>query len=368
MKTKTKRGSFLTNLALLAASTVITLLLCELLLRVLGFGPLYTSPERDRYWKYDSLLGWAHQPGQEGVFETPQFRTSVHINSKGLRDEEHTYERNGETPRILVLGDSFTWGYGVEEPERFSEWLEKSLGAEVINAGVSGYSTDQELLWMQTEGTKYDIDLIILVFAGNDIGDNLRQIVNTIYYKPQFIEKDGDLVLTGNPVPRASVKERTLYFASQRSALVFFLVQRWFDLQLSYNKLKSNEDNLEATDQREPQSSTGIAAVESGPEEPFELTIDLLDEIRNFAVAKEAGFIIVATDRWWNHPSGAAYSDFITSLEAHEFLVLDVEAMSGFDPEQMDIADDGHWNKLGHEFVAEKIGEAIADHHLLPNQ
>jgi lysophospholipase L1-like esterase len=86
-----------------------------------------------------------------------------------------------------VLGDSFAWGYGVEESERFSQLLEGALGAEVINAGVSGYSTDQELLWYGNEGIKYETDLVILVIAGNDVGDNDRQLVNTIYYKPKFV-------------------------------------------------------------------------------------------------------------------------------------------------------------------------------------
>jgi lysophospholipase L1-like esterase len=244
--------------------------------------------------------------------------------------------------------------------------MEKSLGVEVINAGISGYSTDQELLWMQTEGAKYDFDLIVLVFTGNDIGDNQRQIVNTIYYKPQFVIKDGYLVLTGNPVPKASVQEKTIYFASQRSALAFFLVQRWFGLQTLYDKFKSNQGEIDGPGKREAQINSEDEVVEAGPEEgPFELTVALLDEIRNFANAKDAGLIIVATDRWWNHPSGAGYNDFINSLEANKYLVLDIEAMSNFDPEQMVIPDDGHWNKLGHEFVAEKIEEVIAEQHLL---
>jgi hypothetical protein len=112
-------------------------------LRLSGWSPMYVSPERERFWIYDSLLGWAHQPGQENLFTTKQFHTNVRINREGLRDREHSYERTNNTRRILVIGDSFAWGYGVEEDQRFSQLLETSLGVEVINAGVSGYSTDQ---------------------------------------------------------------------------------------------------------------------------------------------------------------------------------------------------------------------------------
>src|SRR3989304_4685285 len=131
-----KSRRILVNVVLMITSTLFALFLSEIALRVMGLEPLYVSPERDRFWKYDPLLGWAHQPGQEGMFETPQFRTAVRINLKGLRDREHAYERSDDSGRILVIGDSFAWGYGVEESQRFSQLLETSMGVEVINAGV----------------------------------------------------------------------------------------------------------------------------------------------------------------------------------------------------------------------------------------
>ena len=194
----------LINLFLIIGSTLFALFLSEITLRVMGIDPLYVSPERDKFWKYDSLLGWAHQPGQEGIFETEQFRTAVRINENGLRDREHSYQRQNDLRRILVLGDSFAWGYGIEEADRFSQRLEETLDVEVINAGVSGYSTDQELLWYGYEGIKYETDLVILVVAGNDVGDNDRQLVNNIYYKPKFVVEDDHLVPIGYPIPQTS--------------------------------------------------------------------------------------------------------------------------------------------------------------------
>ncbi|MGI0014581.1 MAG: SGNH/GDSL hydrolase family protein [Nitrososphaera sp.] len=351
---KIKSHGFLINLALLIISTVFAFLLSELALRLMGWSPLYVSPERDRFWKYDALLGWTHQPGQAGIFETPQFRTFVRINQKGLRDREHSYERPNDTRRILVIGDSFAWGYGVEESERFSQRLETSLGVEVINAGVSGYSTDQELLWFRGEGVKYDTDLVILVFAGNDIGDNYRQLVHTIYYKPQFVREEDQLILTGYPVPRTSPQGRFIYSLSQRSALAYFLVQRYFDFLSLYRNFRTNSEHANA-------SGPGI----SSTREPFGLTIALLDEMRNIAESKEARFMIVATDRWWNNPSGETYKDFIDTLQTEGFLVLDVESRPGFDRGEMLIPDDGHWSRAGHEFVADKIKELIESNQLL---
>jgi len=354
MIAKINTRGLLINLSLIIIATLFALFLSEMALRIIGFKPLYASPERDRFWKYDSLLGWAHEPGQEGIFETPQFRTVVRINENGLRDRQHLYEPGNDVERILVLGDSFAWGYGVEESERFSQVLEKSLDVEVINASVSGYSTDQELLWYRNEGIKYETDLVILVIAGNDVGDNEQQLVSTIYYKPKFAIEDGELVLTGYPVPKTSTQGKFIYSLSQRSALAFFLIQRYFDLLSLYGQTKVNSD----------QASPPISDF-NAEREPFQLTIALVNEIKNVAESRKAKFMIVTTDRWWNYRSEETYEDFITTLQGEGFLVLDVESLPGFDPKVMVIPDDGHWSRKGHEFVSDRIKEFVESNELI---
>jgi lysophospholipase L1-like esterase len=351
---KTNSRSVLINLSLFLFSTLFALLLSEMALRLTGFETLYVSPERDRFWKYDPLLGWAHEPGYEGVFETEQFRTTVHINEKGLRDRSHSYEREGDTQRILVLGDSFAWGYGVEESERFSQLLEADPGVKVINAGVSGYSTDQELLWYENEGIKYETDLVILVLTGNDVGDNNRQLVNHIYFKPRFVFKDGQLVPTGHPVPQSSSQGKFIYSLSQRSALVYFLTLRYFDLQAIYGRMKTNSD--------QPSTTTPANKSET---DPFKLTIALIDEMRKIAESKNAKFMVMSTDRWWNLSSEETYQDFVAAMESDGLLVLDVESMPGFNAEVMRIPDDGHWSQSGHKFAAQQIEAFIEQHQLL---
>jgi lysophospholipase L1-like esterase len=346
--------SIFINLSLIIFSTLVALALSEMALRVMGFKPFYVSPERDRFWKYDPLLGWAHEPGQEGSFETPQFRTAVNINEKGLRDRLHSYERQNEMGRILVLGDSFAWGYGVEESERFSQVLEESLDVEVINAAVSGYSTDQELLWYRNEGIKYETDLVILVLAGNDVGDNDSELVSTIYYKPRFVVEDGQLVLRGTPVPKTGAGGRLVYGAIRRSALAFFVAQRYFDLIDLYHKQRASWSPPESP------AITGVTDTQS-----FGLTIALIDEMKAISESRDAKFIIVATDRWWNGRSKGTYADFIEALQKEGFAVLDVESLPGFDQKEMLIPDDGHWNRSGHKYVAEQIKGVIEKEKLI---
>ncbi len=351
---KIKRRAILINVSLILLSILFAICLSEIALRLMGFSPMYVSPERDQFWEYDSQLGWEHEPGQEGIFETQQFRTVVRINDKGLRDRPHTYERQNDQERILVLGDSFAWGYGVEESERFSQLLEKSMGVEVINAGVSGYSTDQELLWYQNEGKKYDTDLVLLFVTGNDVGDNDQELVNNIYYKPRFVLEGDELVLKGYPVPKTSPRGKFVYSLSQRSALAYFLVQRYFDIRSSFGKIRGNSAHTSPSE-----------SAASRPEDPFKLTITLIDEMRAIAESRHAKFMVVTNSQWWNSRSGENYHDFVADLRAHHFLVLDVESMPGFEPEEMLILGDGHWSQAGHKFVAKEIKALIENRHLL---
>lgn len=74
--------------------------------------------------------------------------------------------------RILVLGDSATYGVGVELPEAWPLQLQAALpGATVINHGVPGYTTFQAMGWLEREGLALEPDLVILASSHNDYQD-----------------------------------------------------------------------------------------------------------------------------------------------------------------------------------------------------
>lgn len=118
------------------------------------------------------------RPGFDGEFRYPEFRTRVRINSQGLREERLLGPAGPRTRRIIAVGDSFTLGYSVEEKQTWVRRLEALLRArdpawEVINAGVPGYSTWQELSYLEEEGEKLKPEAVLLgFFIGNDIVDN----------------------------------------------------------------------------------------------------------------------------------------------------------------------------------------------------
>ena len=105
-----------------------------------------------------------------------------------------------------MLGDSHAEGYSVDFQDLFSEALKRRLNKngekryEVINAGTSAYSTDQELLFFQNEGKKYQPDLTILVFSANNVWFNNQTSMGR-WQKPVFNLAAGELHLTHVPVP-----------------------------------------------------------------------------------------------------------------------------------------------------------------------
>jgi hypothetical protein len=104
----------------------------------------------------------------------------VRLNRLGLRDSrEYALAKKPNTFRILVLGDSVTFGHGSIYEHTYPYLLEGLLRAsypdtdwQVWNAGVPGYNTTQELAYLLDKGATYKPDLVIVGFYNNDVIDN----------------------------------------------------------------------------------------------------------------------------------------------------------------------------------------------------
>lgn len=105
-------------------------------------------------------------------------RTLVKINSDGFRDIEYPIEKGDNVYRIAVIGDSFTFGQGVELNQTYPKQLENILNSrrnskryEVMNFGVPGYNTFQEVQFLKNKVLKYKPDIVIIGYLSNDIID-----------------------------------------------------------------------------------------------------------------------------------------------------------------------------------------------------
>lgn len=118
----------------------------------------------------DNELGYLLKPGF-CRFKNLEFDTEFRINSAGLRDDEDSLDN----PEILMLGDSYTMGWGVEQNESFASIIENKTNKKVLNAGISSYGTARQYLLLdriQTEKLKY----IILQYCDNDLNENKKYI------------------------------------------------------------------------------------------------------------------------------------------------------------------------------------------------
>ena len=151
---------------------------------ILGAGELalrWFGPQPDEGYVHEKLPDsprlYRPKPGAVGTAGGDEFR----INSLGMRDKEYAVEKPPGVARIAILGDSFTFGNGVPEEATFANVLEASLNAsrddttyEVMNFGVKGYDTGQELATLREVALPLEPDLIVVAYYLNDVGNPER--------------------------------------------------------------------------------------------------------------------------------------------------------------------------------------------------
>ena len=184
------------RLAVVAASVLFALLVFEIFLRAVG----YTYPV---FYQPDEVRGYSLWPGVEGRYRR-EGAAFVRINSDGLRDREHALPKPLNTFRIAVVGDSYAEAFQVDQEKAFWSVLERGLrdcpalkgrDVEVINFGVSGYGTAQELLTLREQVWRYEPDVVLLaVTTNNDVLDNSRALKRTDEI-PYFVIENGRLSL-----------------------------------------------------------------------------------------------------------------------------------------------------------------------------
>ncbi|MEA3335267.1 MAG: SGNH/GDSL hydrolase family protein [Chloroflexota bacterium] len=142
-----------------------------------GNQPLYIGDDR---FHHQMMPNWSGFFPDEIMEQVGRANIPIRINSIGLRSPEVLDPKPAGSYRILILGDSVTFGWGVRGEDTFPSQLASLLatlspdqGFEVINAGVSGYSTWQEALWLDANGMDLKPDVVVVQLHLNDAADNL---------------------------------------------------------------------------------------------------------------------------------------------------------------------------------------------------
>jgi hypothetical protein len=383
---------FARKLGVSALATTLCLLVLEIGLRLAGYEPLYdTYSKPDLFWRYDPVLGWAHDHDQSGTFVGPrpfpvEFRGHVHINSRGLRGAELTDPPPGGF-RVLFLGDSLTAGFEVDDDKTFAALAQDELTAELgvpvqtINAGVRGYGTDQSYLYYRDTGRALHPDLVVFQAAINDFEDNTTlHRARRAFGKAAFkLQPDGTLELVNTPVPqypfcsgvRMDAAFQPVEIDTSRSRAMCWLQANLADHSALFTfvtlRIRQTPHLVEKlsslgtpNDQSVDMSTRGATSTQTPASR---LTTALLRQLNKAVTADGARFLIAIRGPEWKLLDVAA----LEGDGVRTFDLADVEARGSIDAgdgtrfdQSLHYVADSHYNEAGHARVAELMTPVIA--------
>jgi hypothetical protein len=375
---------------LLAGSVVVALLLSELALRLISVEfPVFSRPDDER--------GWVLRPGARGRF-TAEGGSFVAINQDGRRDKDFARTRPAGVLRIAVLGDSYTEALEVPLEQTFPAVLEASLNrsaatrrrrVEVLNFGIRGYGTAQELLTLRCCVWDYSPDVVLVAFyAENDVIDNSATLDRspTAYARP-YLNKTP----AGWDVDR-SYRRSWRYWAGKLATPVVAhsrVVQLIIRGQHVFGRRGSAAPSiarLTAMDSTHPSARIYLEPNDPAWLEAWRTTEDLLATMAQETSEHGARFAVVNIPNPIQvYPDSSVRSAFAARIgasdlllpgrrlralsERRRFLFLDLTAdlqgyadrhhafLHGFPNTALGV---GHWNPLGHRVAGEKIASWMA--------
>jgi hypothetical protein len=362
----------------------------EIGLRIAGVGFL-------RQWDHDperGLVAVANQAGWYCLEGCAYNRT----NSAGFRDDERVVHKQAGTVRIALLGDSFVQAREVAKEERFGEILEARLNAsgrfkdrvEVLNFGVAGYGTADELLTFRYVAKAYSPDIVLVAFfAGNDIINNVKTLQRNTN-RPYLVLENGALKLD------TSFRQDPGHVMTWQRRLAYWAIDRSRLLQVVYRARERFQGTGVHVERAEVAESAGfeevginrmVLAAPSVPkwEHAWATTEAILSQLHREVEAEGARLLVVTLTMGPQvHPDAAMRERLRARLdvpdlfypddrirrtgEANGFPVLTLARpfqeradtsgayFHGFENTKLGT---GHWNAAGHRLAADLIAAEI---------
>lgn len=320
------------NLALLLIALLLAAGGAELALRMSGkFEPPEYPPTPSMPDLYESKpgYGYALQPNRTGTYEYPpaEPRTiTVRSDAYGFRNTHDISELDGRL-RVLVLGDSYTFGEGVQEGERFTDYLqEMEPGWRVDNIGIPGYGPDLMLFALEAVIPVARPDVVVVVLFFDDFRRVRPRFSGLGYANPRLQLEEGRLVEVEFPKPKPW--ERSHLYNALQITLSGRINMRAPLTQEEWALNEAIQDSLIAL--IEAHGATPMYAYLSGP-----WTIPAQQRRRD----------------WMEHIAaelGVAYVDLTDPIQSA-------------DVPQVYLPDNGHYGPAGHGIVADSLHTFMLD-------
>ena len=332
MKLLHRLGIFITTLPVI-------FLMLEVGIRLVIPQPLVPS-----LYRFHPIYSFFLEPNSHTVAANADYKIKIEINSLGFRGKEFNLTNS---KNILVLGDSYTFGSGVEFEETYTAVLERRLKAEgnainIINTAVPAWGTTQKLLFLQNEGNKYAPDFIIWQISEIDFDHNLQyglhKVINdTLVYVPP------------TPSLRDKIRQYTNYipyygWLVQRSHLVS-LIRR--SILLAVREHSSKKDELLKNDYVKSASNPKGWLLMKALSEEMLLTARRMDVPILLVFFPSGGREIQ------KQGFNPAVDSLFSYLERKKCNYIDFTYI-GFDSKYR-YSSDGHWKPAAHALAADSL-------------
>jgi lysophospholipase L1-like esterase len=349
---------FIGNLVLLSASLLVAALGTEVLLRVMK--PQIFDIHPQGMYVADPSVGYLMTQGYAGVIERSEYKAPFTVNSLGLRGPP-LRDRQNDTFRILILGDSMAFGFGVLDGEVFSARLEAILAErlperdiQILNTSVPGFGTADQLAFLRTRGAMLDPDLVVVLFF------SINDVLESLYPAAEWAGvRDGSLI-NRNAMSASEVPEEDWGGYGDITGAMLWMKDRSHLLYLVSNSLGYLALRMGLVD------DVDALWGEDFPEEAGKITKEFLLEIAQEARRLGADPLFVYTtgqnyvvsERYELPRSGALVA---AAAEDAEVPWIDVTPHFRGRSDRYDLfyALDGHWNGAGHRALAEVLADEM---------
>lgn len=282
-------GQLFVNAGVAAVAFLAVGLLCELLTRVIFGDAMVLTPRYHTSAQYGDVTLRRNRPDMTFTHTTPDGSWEFRTNAQGFRnDHDFEYPKPPGRIRVVAIGDSHTQGHEAHQDYTYAAIIERYLrargvDAEVLNTGVSGFSTAEAYLLLQHELLRYQPDYVVLGFFANDYEDNLKAGMFQL-------DDDGEPVLVKREyVPGVKIQDLIysipgIQWLGENSYFYSVLFNSTWD----FLKARRAESAREAI-------PTEYAVPTKSDLSEFELQLaaELIDEIQKAAASAGAKFILL---------------------------------------------------------------------------
>jgi hypothetical protein len=276
-----------------------------------------------------------------------------------LRGPEVAYAKPESTYRVLVLGDSFTFGLQVPEEETFVARLGERLNAsasdvrfETLNGGSDGWSTIDEYNWLTTEGYRYAPDLVVLMFfTGNDPGDNANpEKAQQRYTRRLGMADDWD-----SPADRL----RSFLRANSAAYNVF-----------EHGVLVKIKSDADTSDQSNADGAVGEQPA-ARKSDGWKVSETWLGRLRDYCQAQDLQLVVVGIPTDYQVANLQQTSLPLAEISerlgvSYVELLPEFQALPSRQRKQLYLEENKHWTAAAHSLAAEVVASDLVNHQTAP--